>query len=89
MQLASQLTTAELQAHIRAHGYQYLEHVFPEGDTYIKFSRSRSPFAFDIGAPEYDVPLAWGRFERRWAWEQAYNQIVLGTPDRNVGWKLL
>jgi hypothetical protein len=79
------MSMEQLQDAIRGAGWQWLEHVFNDGndrDCYVRFSNKTSPHALDTRREDYDgESIGWGRFPRRDCWEMAYSKIVLGIDS--------
>lgn len=69
------MTIEEMQNAVHAAGYQWVEHVFPEGDVYVKVAKSEEAYTL------LDIPnaatMGWGRFDRDIAWEGIYRSLVL------------
>lgn len=76
------MTILDQQIAIRAKGYQWLEHMFHLKDhrpeCSIQLSNSKSPHCFTLDHEDYDCKLGWGRFDRDYCWQMAYEYIVLG-----------
>jgi len=78
------MAIADMQEAIYKAGYQWEEHVFLTDSLYqdttdvvIKFSKSKSPHAFDLHHAEYDHEITgWGRFPRHIAWSMAYERLI-------------
>lgn len=71
------LTIEEMQDAIRKAGWQWEEHVYNDGlpnDCSVMFTKSKNPLYF-IEHPMGDI--GWGRFQRRYAWLQAYEVIIV------------
>lgn len=72
------MTIPKCQEEILKFGYQFQEHVFINGDTIIKLSKSYSPHAFNNTVPsecDYNM-LMWGKFNRDTAWNMACEYVI-------------
>ena len=79
----SQLSIEQIQEAIIKLGYQFNERIYNDGwskNCFIEFTKDTSPSALSAGTRTTDT-LGWGRFERRKAWEMAYDWIVLGKSE--------
>ncbi len=88
------MTIADMQQAILNLGWQFQEHIFNDGlpECYVQFSKDKSPHVFGsyVNDEACDEELrkarrervGWGRFRRQWAWQQAYDYIVLGVRSR-------
>lgn len=73
------MTIIEKQEAILRLGWQFTEHIYNdwiENNCSLKFSPSQSPHALDEGHDEYYQPIGWGRYDREYAWNMAYEYIV-------------
>jgi len=75
------VTIAQMQDEIAAAGWQWLEHVFNDGmglafNCFVKLSKRREPQVFTDPAFRDPDEVGWGRFNRHWAWQQAYDYVM-------------
>ena len=58
-------------------GFQWKERMFNDGNSpcMVEFTRDTSPHALDTFPKPADC-VGWGRFDRWWAWAQAYEWLV-------------
>jgi hypothetical protein len=78
------LELIKMQNEISELGWQWKEHIFHKNDyrpeCVIELSKSENPHVFSIHCGEvgYDPDkIGWGRFDRMYAWREAYKVIVI------------
>ena len=74
------MSILDMQAAIKAAGWQWQEHVFNDGlaaDCFIEFTKTTDPHVFGMH-PRPDDSIGWGRFTQQSCWQQAYAYIILG-----------
>jgi hypothetical protein len=66
----------KIQAAFMAAGFQWKEHIYNDGkaECSIEFTRDTSPHALSEFPRPKDC-VGWGRFDRWWAWAQAYEWL--------------
>jgi hypothetical protein len=77
----SNLSVPEIQQKFYQAGYQWIEHIFNDGnsynDCYIRITKHTCPLA--LGRYE-SGEVGWGRFGREYCWREAYQWLL--TQDK-------